>query len=294
MKWLLGKWAEQSAKLTTLDVHIERIDKDPKWKDEVHFEGRAVFKSPNLAYLDFKEVELTRDDKGRLAPVINPQNGKPVTTPTETIVCGRTEVWQYLFKGRQIFVFPLGKGERQRALDEGPLPFLFNMKAKEAEARYQMLFMGEDQKTYAVKIYPQAPGRQGVVQGGVSVPGQGVPAAQADRADHPGWAEHPRFQPARHQGQQAGQRHHLQGGYPRQGRLEGGPEGHGPGPPAGECRGAAGRGGPAAPAVTGAGPGAAPELPGEGVAASRARTAIVATFDRPTRRAYNHPGKPFD
>ena len=110
MKWLLGKWAEQSAKLKTLDVHIDRIDKDPKWKDEVHFEGRAVFKSPNLAYLDFKEVKLTRDDKGQLAPVINPQNGKPVTTPTETIVCGRNEVWQYLFKGRQIFVYPAGQG----------------------------------------------------------------------------------------------------------------------------------------------------------------------------------------
>ncbi len=110
MKWLLGKWAEQSAKLETLDVHIYRIDKDPKWKDEVHFEGRAVFKSPNLAYLDFKKVKLTRDEKGQLAPVINPQNGKPATTPTETIVCGRNEVWQYLYDGRQIFVYPLAKG----------------------------------------------------------------------------------------------------------------------------------------------------------------------------------------
>jgi TIGR03009 family protein len=155
MKWLLKAWEKQSEKLKTLDVQIYRIDKDYKWKDEVHFEGRAVFKSPNLAYLDFKKIKLAPDANGRPAPVKDPKTGKWVTTPTETIVCGQDAVWQYLYEGRQIYIFPLAKGQRQRALDEGPLPFLFNMKAQEAERRYEMVLQAENEKYYLVKVFPK-------------------------------------------------------------------------------------------------------------------------------------------
>jgi TIGR03009 family protein len=157
MKWLLEKWAGQSSKLKTLDVKIYRIDKDPKWKDEEHFEGRAMFKSPNLAYLDFAKIKVAKNAKGQLAPVIDPKTGKRVTARSETIVCGQTDVWQYLHESRQIYIYPLAKGERQRALDEGPLPFLFNMKVQEAEERYSMSYVGENEKYYAVKVYPRTP-----------------------------------------------------------------------------------------------------------------------------------------
>jgi TIGR03009 family protein len=155
MKWLLEKWEGQSKKLNTLDVKIYRIDKDPKWKSEEHFEGRAMFKSPNLAYLDFSKITLAPDAKGQLGPLIDPKTGKRVTTRFETIVCGQSDVWQYLHEARQILIYPLAKGERQRALDEGPLPFLFNMKAQEAEQRYEMYYVGENQKYYAVKVHPR-------------------------------------------------------------------------------------------------------------------------------------------
>jgi TIGR03009 family protein len=156
MKWLLEKWEGQSGKLKTLDVRIYRIDKDFRWKDEVHFEGRAVFKSPNLAYLEFWKLKLAPNAKGQLAPVKDPKNEKSwLKTHTETIVCAKDAVWQYLYEGKQIYIFPLAKGERQRALDEGPLPFLFNMRAQEAEARYQMSLEGENAKYYVVKVVPR-------------------------------------------------------------------------------------------------------------------------------------------
>ena len=68
MKWLLKAWEGQSAKLKTLDVRIYRIDKDFKWKDEVHFEGRAVFKSPDLAYLDFWQTQAGARRQGPTGP----------------------------------------------------------------------------------------------------------------------------------------------------------------------------------------------------------------------------------
>jgi len=156
MKWLLQKWEGQSAKLKTLDVRIYRVDQDFRWKDEVHYEGRAIFKYPNLAYLDFSELKLAPNAKGQLAPVPDPNNPKArLKTRVETVVCAKDAVWQYLYKGKQIFIFPLAKGERQRALDEGPLPFLFNMKAQEAEARYDMTLEGENAQYYLVKVVPK-------------------------------------------------------------------------------------------------------------------------------------------
>jgi TIGR03009 family protein len=70
------------------------------------------------------------------------------------IVCADKEVWQYRFDTKQIFIYPLAKDERKRAIEEGPLPFLFNMKAAEAAQRYQMALQAQDQKTYLVQIRP--------------------------------------------------------------------------------------------------------------------------------------------
>jgi TIGR03009 family protein len=155
MKRLLKAWEGQSAKLKTLDVRIYRIDKDFKWGDEVHFEGRAVFKAPNLAYLDFSKLQVKANAKGELVPVIDPKTNKRVKARVETIVCAQNEVWQYLYDTKQIFIFPLAKGERQRALEEGPLPFLFNMKAKEAEERYEMTLVDQNAQSYVVKVIPR-------------------------------------------------------------------------------------------------------------------------------------------
>src|SRR5207248_655824 len=56
MKRLLQLWAGQSSKLKSLDVTISRVDEAPAWGNADRFEGRALFLSPNLAWLDFKRV----------------------------------------------------------------------------------------------------------------------------------------------------------------------------------------------------------------------------------------------
>jgi TIGR03009 family protein len=155
MERLLLLWEDQSAKLRTLDVKIYRIDVNPAWKEEIHYEGRAVFKSPELAYLDFKQIKTAPNAQGRLVPAVNPQNGKRVTTPHETIICTGKEVWQYLYDVHQIFIYPLDKNQRKRALDEGPLPFLFNMRAEDAKQRYAMTLQGENKEFYWVVIQPR-------------------------------------------------------------------------------------------------------------------------------------------
>ena len=161
MNDLLIRWEQQSARLTSLEVDVYRIDKDPAWwNDEKHFLGHAAFKGPQLTYLDFRKVKLQAQvdpkdkNKKKLAPVL--KNGQIQAVPYQTIVCTGAEVWDYRYDVREIFVYTLDKDARKRALEEGPLPFLFNMKAQEAKERYDMVLWSEDDKAYLVKVLPKS------------------------------------------------------------------------------------------------------------------------------------------
>ena len=141
MKKLLAEWEKQSAKLKTLDVKIRRLDTSPAWGDE-EFKGRALLESPNHAWLDFKKVDVDA-------------NGNQKLVAFERIICTGTEVWQYKPESKQIFIFPLDKQIQKRALEVGPLPFLFNMKAAEAEARYEMALANEVKTAWVISVVPR-------------------------------------------------------------------------------------------------------------------------------------------
>ncbi len=139
MDALLAEWAKQNGKLKSLTVGFVRTDKSKVWGQE-EFVGNAFLQSPNLACLHFKKADAA-----------NPK--KPLDH--ERIVCTGQEVRQYDFKTQQIFVFPLDRDQRKRAIQEGPLPFLFNLNAQEAKLRYSMTKMAEDKDNYLVGILPR-------------------------------------------------------------------------------------------------------------------------------------------
>ena len=152
MEWILKQWEHQSQLLKTLDVRLLRIDDTPAWGDREYYEARALFQAPNLALIDFNKVQ--QDDNKR---PLKDAKGKLVTTPFERIVCTGNEVWQYRSDSQQIFIFPLNKDEQKKAIEEGPLPFLFNMRGEDAKQRYQMTLMTVDNetKTYGISIKPK-------------------------------------------------------------------------------------------------------------------------------------------
>jgi TIGR03009 family protein len=158
---LLKLWERQSTRLKDLKLLIYRIDKTPGWDEELHYEGSAAFKNPQLAFLDFNKVKtrLVRDPKNpkksKVEDLVDPRTKTRVSTPYERIVCTGPELWHYRFDKTQIFIYPLDQDAQRRALDEGPLPFLFNMKAQNAQERYQVSLQGEDNTVYFVAIKPK-------------------------------------------------------------------------------------------------------------------------------------------
>jgi TIGR03009 family protein len=146
---LLNTWEQNSANLKTLDVRMTRTDRSPAWDEDDHYEGRAMFKTPNRAWLDFRKQKEVKDQKtgARTQKFI----------PHERIVCTGTEVWQYRCDTSQIFIYPLEKDVQQRALEEGPLPFLFNFKVAEAKKRYMMTLVDDAPSGPTIRIIPRLP-----------------------------------------------------------------------------------------------------------------------------------------
>jgi TIGR03009 family protein len=146
---LLKTWETNSGRLKTLDVRMTRTDRSPAWDEDDQYKGRAMFKTPNLAWLDFEKEKEVKD----------PRTGAKQKRfmPHERIVCTGTEVWQYRCDTSQIFIYPLEKDVQQRALEEGPLPFLFNFKAADAKKRYTMTLVEDDPQAPVIRIIPRLP-----------------------------------------------------------------------------------------------------------------------------------------
>jgi TIGR03009 family protein len=133
-------WAQQNGTLKSLTVNFVRLDKSKVWGDTTEYVGSAYLQSPNLACLHFKKVDPADRKKA---------------DDHERIVCTGQEVRQYDYKTQQIFVFPLDRDQRKRAIQEGPLPFLFNLNAEEAKMRWTMSLLGQDKDNYLVGIVPR-------------------------------------------------------------------------------------------------------------------------------------------
>ncbi len=138
MDVLLRTWEERSTLVKELDAEFVRRDHSPAWQEMSDYKGRALLKSPDLAYLDFEKLNTA--EKKYLHH--------------ERIIATGKEVFHYQTASRQVFIYPLSAEERAKALEEGPLPFLFNMKADKAKKRYNMSILSENEQGAWIQILP--------------------------------------------------------------------------------------------------------------------------------------------
>ncbi len=139
---ILEQWEEKSTSISQLDTTFRRVDINRPYKTKTVYEGRALLKAPNLACLNIEKVD----------PNPNAQVKKKFH---ERILCTGEDVVQYDGPTKQIVVYPLDKGQKQRALQQGPLPFLFDMKAAAVKKRYLMELVGEQPNSFRIKITPK-------------------------------------------------------------------------------------------------------------------------------------------
>jgi TIGR03009 family protein len=137
MEEILRDWEARSKSTKTLYAKFTRDDVIDDWDETTRYDGAAFLQSPNLAYLNFEKVAA---------------DGKK--TFSERIVCTGDRVYQFLADSKQVHLYALSQEDRLKAMEEGPLPFLFNMNAANAKQRYRMGLLEENADLALVAIYP--------------------------------------------------------------------------------------------------------------------------------------------
>ena len=148
---LLDAWEARSAQDQTLYAEFDRVDMLVERTKPRRFRGEARLSRPDKAFLQFKEVVDGPLDA----------DGNPPTVFYEQIVADGEAVYHVLAPSQHVYVYPLAKDQKSRLLEEGPLPFMFNMKAQEAIRRFQIYLYKEmpaDEKypaRYQILIRPR-------------------------------------------------------------------------------------------------------------------------------------------
>jgi TIGR03009 family protein len=155
MNPILTEWEKRSAIVSSLDAVFDKIVRDKAFGDE-WFRGRALLQSPDKACLQFVKYKMDAKNK----PIVEvdakgKKNAVLEKEPDSRTVCTGDKVLVYNWGTRSVTVYPLNKNVQQKALQEGPLPFLFNMKAAEAKKRYSMSLLEENEKQYKIAILPR-------------------------------------------------------------------------------------------------------------------------------------------
>ncbi len=133
---ILARWEQESGQTVSLYAEFEKIEKLVLVGTEKRYQGKAYLQRPNLAVLN-----------------LDKQQGEQFEFD-QRIVCTGREVVEYSAAATQVTVYPLPKDSQQKELEEGPLPFLFGMKAEDIKRRYKMTLKTESEKSYRIEIEP--------------------------------------------------------------------------------------------------------------------------------------------
>ena len=95
-------------------------------------------------------------DKNKKIYVPQKDKNSSLTTPFQNHCLHGQGVWDYRSDVLQLAIFQLDQRARQKILnEEGPLPFLFRMRAGDAKQRYNMVLKNQNDKEALVMITPK-------------------------------------------------------------------------------------------------------------------------------------------
>ncbi|MFO0959455.1 MAG: outer-membrane lipoprotein carrier protein LolA [Isosphaeraceae bacterium] len=169
---VLLEWEQRSATIKSLDAAFYRFDQNSVVGDVEFFEGRVMLKSPNQAVLDSQKIDLDfkvaadnqafkdaikwkRTQAGQANAPADPIP-KAKKAFHERIICTGTSILHYVNDVKKIYEYPLAEEEREAALQQGPLRFLFNMRRDEVLRRYNMRLVSEEnEEFYTLQVVPK-------------------------------------------------------------------------------------------------------------------------------------------
>lgn len=149
LETLLKDWEINSAKVKKLVGDFKRFKYDKVFSVELRAEGKFAYESPDKGYYQFEGTEIPAGVKSRKSYTDkDPNTGKIVQVPfslkpdtTEHWVCDGEYIFKINDRDRQFERVPIPPENRGQNIIDGPLPFLFGMKADRAKRRYTFEMM---------------------------------------------------------------------------------------------------------------------------------------------------------
>ena len=140
MERLLADWEQKSVRISRLRGKLTRFVYDSVYLVEEKSDGEFWYEAPDRGRMDFEAVELpepaiSRDKKDR--------NGKPYALESganERWICTGKEIYLIHDDQKLYDLVKIPPQQQGRNIVNGPLPFLFGMKAEQAKRRYVLSF----------------------------------------------------------------------------------------------------------------------------------------------------------
>jgi TIGR03009 family protein len=153
---ILKDWEATTSTFNRLSGTFVRMKYDPVFEVEFKADGKFVYEAPDKGNYELKGVDV----KGKVSKK-NGKDGNPYELKSDTPerwVCTGKEVIKIDEQARTYEKAPIPpEGQGQNIID-GPLPFLFGMKAERAKKRYkQITLMKRTADEIQIEVLPRLP-----------------------------------------------------------------------------------------------------------------------------------------
>jgi TIGR03009 family protein len=154
---ILDAWEAESGKIQTLAGEHERYVYNITFETATVASGKFFYAAPDRGRIDLEGVPPGKIDFGPTGPKKG-ASGVPFTYKAdrnEIWVCTGKEVVTAVELDKTFQAFPLPPDMQGKNIINGPLPFLFGMKADEARRRFDLQLVNEDANYATIRAIPR-------------------------------------------------------------------------------------------------------------------------------------------
>ncbi len=154
LKSILVEWEQKSGAIKSLHGKHTRSVFNHTWALEKRSTGEFYVETPDKGRIDL----VGRPPKKDVSMKISKQSGKPyelTADSSEMWICSGQEIIMVNGDEKTYEIAPVPKHLRGTNIIDGPLPFLFGMKADKAHERFQITLVGKNQLVMFLRIVPR-------------------------------------------------------------------------------------------------------------------------------------------
>ena len=150
---VLQDWERHTSQFKKLVGEFSVFKYDHELEIEKRGEGKFAHEAPDKGNYETKGMEIAKGQKSKKKN----KDGEPYSLQSEAPVrwvCTGKEIIRIDEKEKTYEKIPIPPESQGQNIIEGPLPFLFGMKAQQAKMRYRMKILEQNDETIKLQVIP--------------------------------------------------------------------------------------------------------------------------------------------